>query len=341
MLRTRVRLIALSVISCSLAAAGITAGSVSAGAASAAPHIRGISGHTITVGGLITETIGGIPNYGGAEENIGVEARLYLQNKEGGVDGYKIKYLGATDDGGSTATAVGIETKLISEGVFSFVPFASDAPTDDSILPDNKITAFGTPVFFCTSPWAFEVGACPNAPVWKEVTGFSAVAEAVDGKTIDPATDRIRIPRGEAIGLVQGFGPVDEVQTTIDEGSSKLTGTPICAYPIIPTGTTDYSPYAAEIMRNCNNGKGPVAILNHITNNDTEAANFMGAMKALGWHGVCMLEFYSPPLLSSPAIDSEINGCYAYQDEVGLPQSNAPSCARWARQARSPTSTPG
>ena len=107
---------ALGVAVTALLGLSLTATS-SAGASSGTT--RGVTSTSITVGGL------GFAEYYG-DSAIGAEARFDAQNKAGGVDGRKIKFVGFKDDQSSPTVDIQQGKALVEQDqVFAVVPVVS------------------------------------------------------------------------------------------------------------------------------------------------------------------------------------------------------------------------
>jgi hypothetical protein len=83
-------------------------------------------------------------------------------------------------------------------------------------------------------------------------------------------------------------------------------------------GSTDYSTYAAKVMRSCDNGRGPDGMLFSLSNAQQDAA-FIRTLRSLGWKGQAETAVYDPSSLNSPEVASGLDGSVTYFDDVALP----------------------
>jgi hypothetical protein len=109
--------------------------------------VRGVTDTEITVGGISEVTL-----YPGIEE--GARARYERANREGGVHGRTIKFVGVRDDGSDSARDLDLARELVgSDKVFAVAPATSAAflPATSDYLASENVPFFG---------WGFQPGFC-------------------------------------------------------------------------------------------------------------------------------------------------------------------------------------
>jgi branched-chain amino acid transport system substrate-binding protein len=108
---------------------------------SAGTTTRGVTGHTITIAGVADVTAEGQTiSAGGC---VGAEARFARANRDGGVNGYKINYIGC-DDAQSQATLAlqDIQKAVDDQHAFAIVPMSS-TEVSGTFLNQNHVPYFG------------------------------------------------------------------------------------------------------------------------------------------------------------------------------------------------------
>jgi ABC-type branched-subunit amino acid transport system substrate-binding protein len=294
-----------TVVACS--ANGTDAG----GAASGAKGAIVIAGDaSLTLNGSPFETITGL--------NSGAEARYWLANKQGGIDGHKIDFQGTLDDGGSAATLAGNLSKEVLQDKASIIaPYVSYAPFNPTFVSQNKVAIFGveTSDAMCASPWVFSQNGCGDDPKYISTDVSLALASAVMER--QPVNGALTVPHGFEFGVQLFAGTGNDAQGLA--AGAKANGWNACyVNGAIPTSATDFSTYAASVMRDCNNGKGPQGMAVGLGTIQA-TADFFKTMRTLGWKGTGITADYDPPALRSPDVAAGLVGTTTYFPNIGLP----------------------
>jgi branched-chain amino acid transport system substrate-binding protein len=195
------------------------------------------SGGDIVVGGVTDGTVIGV--------DTGFEARIDRFNKDGGLNGRQVKFIGLQDDGGSQSTNLTVVQKLVlQDNVFAIAPYSSEAwnPASSQLLTAHNIPYIGwntggAPQ--CTGANAFPVNGCITGSPYVPTLPIKDGA-ALSGKPIADVKMAL-------IGIDSSAGAYALNQYAT---AARSTGVDVvygkAAVPA--TGTTDYSPYAQAIV---------------------------------------------------------------------------------------------
>jgi branched-chain amino acid transport system substrate-binding protein len=286
--------------------------------------VRGVNGHTITIGGVATQTLGGVTANPGACQ--GAAARFAIANAQGGVNGYKINYVGCSDDGGSATTSQqDIENLVTHDNAFAVVPFstfaASGAPT---FLNAEHVPYFGWgSANYCGwsgYQYAFsDIGAVAGVC---SLPGFGTFEDAVAVYAYEKLLHKS--PSSINLAIVGATG--ENFFTTGLEGSAKASGAnivyagnPIPTPPAPPL--TDYTPLALQLIH---------AKTNLILDFGDQTGGLIALKQALsanGYTGDILSPAITDATLSTKTTAAGLNGVYATTLDVGLPNTDA----EWAQ----------
>ncbi|MGI3229114.1 ABC transporter substrate-binding protein [Streptomyces sp. GTA36] len=104
--------------------------------------VRGVSDTSVKVGGIVSMTTAS--GYSKKDTDLGAKARFDRANAEGGVNGRKIDYLGAEDDGQDPAKNLTAARKLVQQDkVFAIAPMSSTTFSGADFLQKQKVPTFG------------------------------------------------------------------------------------------------------------------------------------------------------------------------------------------------------
>lgn len=280
---------------------------------------RGINGHTITITGISMETSGGQPALQG--QCAGAEARFNRANRQGGVRGYKINYIGCTDDGGSPQVADQLIHKAVQQqNAFAIVPLSSEVTSaaDGTFLNQNHELYFGAGISptYCgwnTAPFAFssmqQIGCSVTSS--KEflssysLSVYDAYAYKQGKKPADVkwALASTNIPQDHAISNAQAsIAKSLGNEVVYNEWPGAAPGSP----PV-----TNWAPTANAIIQS-----GANVVENELVG--LPGLNLNQALKAAGFKGEVMgVGFNNPALLSIPSLAANVNGALAEDAWVG------------------------
>jgi ABC-type branched-subunit amino acid transport system substrate-binding protein len=278
--------IALIASACSSSGSKSSGGSTPS-AANGAPTATSAAG--AGTGGSGEIVVGGVQdgNYDGMD--AGFSARIARFNKDGGIDGRTVKYLGSTKDGSSQITNQQTVQKLVlSDKVFAIAPFATQAwsPASSELLNQHQVPFLGFAVAgpaTCQGEAAFPVSGCQSSGQYYPTTVFDRIAAALNlGTTKD---------------LKIAFIGQDNAKSGLAllTAAAKSAGVNVVAtLPTIPqSGATDYTPYVQSVTA------GKPNVIYVATTVDVSAA-LIAAIRQGGFTGAILNPVaYLPGILSS------------------------------------------
>jgi branched-chain amino acid transport system substrate-binding protein len=125
---------------------------------------RGVTSSEIAIGAISTTS-----NWPGVGD--GAKARFDRANKEGGVNGRKIKFLGERDDGNDPTRNLDIAKSLVqSDKVFAMLNVSTALlPATSDFLEQEKVPYIGWGFMpgYCGSKYGFGLNGCLNGPAFK------------------------------------------------------------------------------------------------------------------------------------------------------------------------------
>jgi branched-chain amino acid transport system substrate-binding protein len=282
---------------------------------------RGVSDTEIRIAGDATLTFGSVPNAVFEGLDAGAKARYFAVNKDGGIYGRKINYLGTSDDSGAAPTLIqNLSKQILTQNVFAIAPYISAAGFPESFIDSNKVPAFGLVETSeqCANKWMFPWGGCTANADYGQTSGAAVLAQAITGQSPDPETGALKVTDGDE-WAVQGTAPLATYVPPIVAGA-KATGWTTCySDASVPaTGAADYSPYAAKVMRDCNHGAGPQGLYVSLST-AAQTAAYISTLRALGWKGVAETGSYDPVALKSPDVAAGLAGSVTSFGDLSLP----------------------
>jgi len=257
----------------------------------------GIKNNKITVGGVNQETA-----FGGAGD--GAKARFDRFNKEGGINGLTIDFLGSRDDGGDADRNSSLVKELVEkDGVYAIVPSTPTymQPATGDYLKSKSIPYFtyGYAPVACNNDYGFAWNGCTVPGVAKELsTGNLAPLITAAGKTSGTGLNIAIAGRAESGGqlFTDAFVKV----------ATKLGMNVVYAESKVPGGgTADMTPFADAIM-----AKKPDIV--DLVTDFPSALALKAKLVASGYKGIIADNAaYVPGLLdSSPAAAAALEATY-------------------------------
>ncbi|TRO60877.1 ABC transporter substrate-binding protein [Streptomyces sp. IB201691-2A2] len=272
------------------------------GSSEAENSVRGVSDTSVKVGGIVSMTTAS--GYSKKDTDLGARARFDRANAEGGVNGRKIDYLGAEDDGQDPAKNLTAARKLVQQDkVFAIAPMSSTTFSGADFLQKQKVPTFGwgTLPSFCGPTYIYGFGGCmvpmPGGTIsqtWPE--GLKKVLGGSAGKSVailandsDAGTFAIRTYK-------QSFASAG-FKVTFAKPSVPATSVP-----------NDWSAYTKEILRS-NGGKAPDAVVSVMQT--PYNIGLFTAIKRAGYTGVLTDPTdYDPGLLAKSATKKALDGVH-------------------------------
>jgi branched-chain amino acid transport system substrate-binding protein len=288
---------------CALASVALVAASCSSQGSStqaSASAVRGVTDNQIILGGVAQLTSPAGPPFPGGFQ--GAEAVIARVNRQGGINGRKIKFVGAIDDGSDPQKNLSIVKNLVlSDHVFAVVPVISEEflPAASNFLKAQQVPFFG---------WGFQPGFCGNAYGY----GFNGCLESTtSANTSLIAPLHKLIPDAKTIAIIgqNVSGSADSTKAYVASAQSEGLSVVYAQNTMPATAVTDYTPYATPLMTS-NGGKPPAIIV--CSSSFPQPAGLYAALKGLGYKGAFINNgSYIPGILAqSPQVASSLDGSY-------------------------------
>ena len=166
-----------------LVAAGATL-ALPGGAGADVPHVQGISGNTIKVGGIVDNL-----SFSGADD--GFNARIQRANTKKELGKYKIQYLGSTDAASSPDKALSTAQSLVErDGVYALAPVISTGfqQASGTYAAGKQVPYFGagfTNAFCKPNTYGISPLGCAVGGKYAYTTAIDGVAKALGKKASD------------------------------------------------------------------------------------------------------------------------------------------------------------
>ncbi|GAA2303217.1 ABC transporter substrate-binding protein [Streptomyces kunmingensis] len=261
-----------------------------------------MSDDTVRVGGIVSMTTAS--GYSKKDTDLGAKARFARANAEGGVNGRKIDYLGAEDDGQDPAKNLAAARKLVQQDkVFAIAPMSSVTFSGADFLQKQRVPTFGwgTLPAFCGPAYLYGFGGCmvpmPGGTIsqtWPE--GLKNVTGGARGRSVailandnDAGTFAIRTYK-------QSFASAG-YRVTYAKASVPATSVP-----------SDWSAYTKELLRS-DRGKAPDVVVSVMQT--PYNIGLFTAVKRTGFKGVLTDPTdYDPGLLAKSATKQALDGVH-------------------------------
>jgi ABC-type branched-subunit amino acid transport system substrate-binding protein len=282
--------------------------------------VRGLSGNTLTVGGIWSTA-----NFPAAE--VGAEAYFAQINKTSYLNGIKIKFAGFVNDNQDPATALsGVRQLVNQDNIFAIVPDLS-AVNPGPYLASQQILYVGGGFDFSycsssvtTSLWGYGYAGClvpSNPPVMPDTYG--QYYNYVKGKTGSASPTMALFSNDNASG---------SNSVKLATVSAKGAGFNVVYNKAdVPITASDYTPYVQQLLT-ANHGKQPQAIGCQLT---AQCIPMWTALKNAGFSGS-----YWTPLGGIAQLYSVMAGTVTISTF-----NNSPSAALTTMQAAMNAITPG
>lgn len=140
---------------------------------------RGVTETTIRIGGVVTQTVAGLPHR--ADACTGARARVGQANAYGELD-QRIVFVDCLDDAGQSEFADGMARSLVDRSVFAIAPVASTAFLGDLVLNEERVPYTGSDALpgYCSraSLFGYGVSGAADCPVLA-ARGYLSLVEPV------------------------------------------------------------------------------------------------------------------------------------------------------------------
>ncbi|MBL7495581.1 ABC transporter substrate-binding protein [Frankia sp. CNm7] len=265
---------------------------------------RGVTDTSITIGGIaaLTSASGGYP---GAD--IGAKARFERANREGGINGRTISYIGVSDDQEAGDTNLQLVHKAVQrDKVFAIVPMlgAGFLPASSDYLNAQKVPSVG---------WGFMPGQCSG-----DKAGFAfgyngciqpPGATVVNTSLAKPIIDRLGAGTTVAIVSDDSANSTDGLKTV--RAAFLAAGAKVVyAKANVPTTEkVDYTPFVQAVMTSDDGAPPGLVVFNSLFAN---TVGISAGLHTAGYKGALLNYItYSPGLLEGSAdITAALQGSY-------------------------------
>ena len=263
----------------------------------------GVTDTTIKIGGVVVKT--SATGYSTAGAEIGAKARFERANAEGGVNGRKIEFLGAEDDGMDPAKSTTLAQKLVQKDkVFALVPVSSPPFGAAGFLDQQGVPWFGwaTGPQWCGTKTGFGYNGClaPAKGAGTQTWWGHQIAAQLGGS----ANKRAWVQGTDSTASKTGVGTIAQSFTG---AGFKIAGTSAAIPATAPP--QDWLPYVNKIMKA--EGGPPDVVVSTMAGAKLNAGLF-GALRKAGYKGaITDATSYDPNVLKDPAIKAGLDGVLA------------------------------
>ncbi|MEU2073528.1 ABC transporter substrate-binding protein [Streptomyces sp. NPDC013489] len=293
----------LRVIAASFALLLVTACNSASTGGSTPSSVRGVTADTIKVGGIVSMTTAS--GYSKKDTDLGARARYDRANAEGGINGRKIDYLGAEDDGQDPARNLAAARKLVQQDkVFAVSPMSSVTFAGADFLDAQKVptVGWGTLPSFCGPAHLYGFNGClvPTPGGTLNQTWPEGLASVLGGS------------RGKSVALIAGDNDAGKFGIRTFTQGFKAAGFQVgYAKAVVPATSmpSDWSAYTKEILRSGPGGGAPDAVVSVMQT--PYNIGLFTALKRSGYKGVITDPTdYDPGLLAKDATKQALDGVH-------------------------------
>jgi ABC-type branched-subunit amino acid transport system substrate-binding protein len=275
--------------------------SASSGGSTTGSSARGVTADTIRVGGIVSMTTAS--GYSKKDTDLGARARYDRANAEGGVNGRRIDYLGAEDDGQDPARNLAAARKLVQQDkVFAVSPMSSVTFAGADFLNGQKVptVGWGTLPSFCGPAYIYGFNGClvPTPGGTLNQTWPEGLATVLGGA------------RGKSVALIAGDNDAGKFGIRTFTQGFRAAGFQVSyAKAAVPATSmpSDWSAYTKEILRSGPGGGAPDAVVSVMQT--PYNIGLFTALKRSGYKGVISDPTdYDPGLLAKDATRQALDG---------------------------------
>ncbi|AJF68511.1 ABC transporter substrate-binding protein [Streptomyces vietnamensis] len=273
------------------------------GSAPSSSSVRGVTDDTIKVGGIVSMTTAS--GYSKKDTDLGARARYDRANAEGGVNGRKIEYLGAEDDGQDPARNLAAARKLVQQDkVFAVSPMSSVTFAGADFLDAQKVPTVG---------WGTLPSFCGPAHLY----GFNGCLVPMPGGTLNQTWPEglatvLGGAHGKSVALIAGDSDAGKFGIRTFTQGFKAAGFRVAyAKAVVPATSmpSDWSAYTKEILRSGPGGRAPDAVVSVMQT--PYNIGLFTALKRSGYKGVISDPTdYDPGLLAKDATKQALDGVH-------------------------------
>ena len=272
-------------------------------------EVRGVTEDSITIGSLSeAKTYTGI--------DMGAKARFERANRDGGIHGRQIDFVGLKDDGQEAGRNLDQARELVnSDEVFAVAPVVSQyfLPQSSDFLAQSEVPFVG---------WGFMPGFCDNDYGY----GFNGCLigqEYVNTALVDPVIEATGKEASELKVAIQtgddaaGKSGAAQYAATLEERGAEV----VYQESTIATAnqTTDYSPFVQAVL-----ATDPDLV--YASARFADVIGFSGAMRQAGFEGpIVNFVGYVPGLLDAqPSVAQALQGSWV-NSQIPPSESDSPA----------------
>lgn len=264
---------------------------------------RGVTADSVKVGGIVSMTTAS--GYSKKDTDLGARARYDRANAEGGINGRRIDYLGAEDDGQDPAKNLAAARKLVQrDEVFAVSPMSSVTFSGADFLNSRKVptVGWGTLPSFCGPRYIYGFNGClvPTPGGTLNQTWPEGLASVLGGV------------RGKSVALIAGDNDAGKFGIRTFTQGFKAAGFEVpYAKAVVPATSlpSDWSAYTKEILRSGPGGRAPDAVVSVMQT--PYNIGLFTALKRSGYRGILSDPTdYDPGLLAKDATRRALDGVH-------------------------------
>jgi branched-chain amino acid transport system substrate-binding protein len=263
---------------------------------------RGVTDASITIGCVVEAA-----NYTGAED--GYNARFERANRDGGIHGRQIEFLGCADDGSDPQQNLQLARGLVEQDeVFALTNLSASAlPGTTDFLTENEVpyVGWGFSPGFCGHRWGFGFNGCligDSLPdlVPHAVAAGSLADAIIEATGMDPEEVRVAFQAGDDDA---GRAGNQQYEAVFEDRGAEVVYSE--ANIPVPGPTSDYTPFVQEVL-----AAEPNIVLT--STQFADVGGFSGSLTAAGYEGANQnFVAYVPGLLqSSEQLADALQGTY-------------------------------
>ncbi|MFD4371350.1 ABC transporter substrate-binding protein [Streptomyces sp. NPDC058486] len=293
----------LRVLAAALTLLLVTACNSASTGGSSPSSVRGVTADTIKVGGIVSMTTAS--GYSKKDTDLGARARYDRANAEGGINGRKIEYLGAEDDGQDPSRNLAAARKLVQqEQVFAVSPMSSVTFAGADFLDAQKVPTVG---------WGTLPSFCGPAHIY----GFNGCLVPMPGGTLNQTWPEslasvLGGAQGKSVALIAGDNDAGKFGIRTFTQGFKAAGFQVAyAKAVVPATSmpSDWSAYTKEILRSGPAGGAPDAVISVMQT--PYNIGLFTALKRSGYRGLISDPTdYDPGLLAKDATKQALDGVH-------------------------------
>ena len=259
----------------------------------------------------------------------GFQARIARFNREGGLGGRKIKFIGVLDDNlNPSASAMHTQQLVLDDHVFADAPFESEVceAGQGKLLSENRTPFVGLGICGAWSPtngWGFAPAGYLGNPNVQTNEGEKQIIDVTE-KAL-----HLRTPSKVKLALIGIDTPGDLANVSALTGVAKGLGVTVAySEAPVPLAVTNYVPFVQAIL-----SSGANAVYEVL--GTAGAVGLAAALKAANFKGVVAnaVTYFPGQLAGNPSEESALQGTYV-TSSWPVQQNNSPASRQEAKDLK-------